>query len=94
MGSRCGWGLLLWWRSWGVRIRAAVAGAGLVVAARPNAAPFTSGRVRRLQQGHALGMVLVLRVCEGRIAPVVLEVQPGPGLDEEVRALVVALECG
>ena len=66
----------------------------LAVAARLNAAPSTSGRVGRLQQGHALGVVLVLRISEGRIAPVVLEVQPGPGLDEEVQALVVAVECG
>ena len=94
MGSRCGWGLLVWWRSWGVRIRAAVAGAGLVVAARPNAAPFTSGRVRRLQQGHALRVVFLLCQSEGCSFRVVLEVQPGPGLDEEVRALVVALVCG
>ena len=67
---------------------------GLLLQHGRNAASFTSGRVRRLQQGHALGVVLVLRVCEGRIAPVVLEVQPGPGLDKEVRALVVAVECG
>ena len=47
---------------------------GLLLQHGRNAASFTSGRVRRLQQGHALGVVLVLRVCEGRIAPVVHEV--------------------
>ena len=93
MGSRCGWGLSVWWRSWGVRRRAAVARGGLAVAARPNAASFTSRRVGRLQQSHALGAVLVLRPDEGCFATE-FDVQPGPGLDEEVQALVVALVCG
>ena len=65
----------------------------LVVAARANAASFTSGRVRRLQQGHALGVVALFRPAEGCVAKG-FGVQPGPGLDEEVQALVVAIECG
>ena len=65
----------------------------LVVAARPNAASFTSGRVGRLQQGHALGAVLVLRPAEGCFATE-FEVQPGAGLDQEAQALVVAKVCG
>ena len=67
---------------------------GLFVAARPNAAPFTSGRVRRLQQGHALRVVYLLCQSECCSFPVVLEVQPGPGLDKEVRALIVAIKYG
>ena len=93
MGSRCGWGLSVWWRSWGVRSRAAVARGERAVAARPNAASFTSRRVRRLQQCHALGVVLLLRPAEGCVANG-FDVQSGPGLDENVQALVVALECG
>ena len=68
-------------------------GGELAVAARLNAAPSTSGRIGCLQQGHALGVVTFPRKCEGRIA-YCLEVQPGPGLDEEVQALVVAFKCG
>ena len=63
------------------------------VAARPNAALFTSGRVRCLQQGHAFWVVLLVRPAEGCVAGG-FGIQPGLGLDEEVQDLVKALVCG